>query len=145
MLYCFLYSLLPFSLKSFVTAHSWRDACPIRHLSLYFRDEYELLDFKHCSDQSFSNKCDCTRHVNIINTDVTIILLGSLIMTPQTFQCLFVSLIRHSESYLTVGLFLTHLGRRTSSVPRSLSLLLGLKPHFVNRKWANLPTRPNTS
>ena len=60
----------------------------------------EIINFvRHCPCQSFSNKCDCARHVNSINAEVTATLLGSSIMAPQMFPCLSMFFIERSKVY----------------------------------------------
>lgn len=85
---------------------------------------------RHCPSKSFSNKCNYARHVNSINAEVIVILSGSSIMAPWT-SC--VSLCPWSNAPRST-LSKVHGCWDIFCSPRSISLLMGLPSHFVNKK-----------
>ena len=51
----------------------------------FFMMKMDFLDLKHCSNQSFNNKCDYAKQVGLINAEVTITLWRSLHLGPRVF------------------------------------------------------------
>ena len=74
---CFPLYLPCLFLWNVLSLHNWRTSCPIKLLLPHFHDRVRLSRSLSLLSQSFINKCDCTKQVNLINVEVTITLSGS--------------------------------------------------------------------
>ena len=85
--------------------------------------------------------------MNLIYVEMLVTLSRSFIMTLWMFPCLFVLFLRYSKSTLCSVANGEVISKYTSAKrywtifhdPSSISLLMGLPLHLVNRKWAHLP------
>lgn len=68
---------------------------------------------KHGSGQSFINKWDCARQVNLINAEVVVALSGSFSMSPQTLLHFSVFFLGSLEAIVSLAnKSLNHIGKR---------------------------------